>query len=105
MVLSRLDRRHFAADSAELIDVYLTAMHYPADLAGARSALWEEHSQRAGFACVVATGPDDRVRGLAYGYRGAPGQWWYSEVRRGVSVGGRPAARRLLRTDRTAYPS
>ena len=30
---------------------------------------------------------DNRIRGLAYGYRGAPGQWWYSEVRRGVPAG------------------
>jgi len=67
-----------------LIEVYLTAMHYPADLAGARGMLWEEHSRRVGFSCVIATGADDRIRGLAYGYRGAPGQWWYSEVRRGV---------------------
>ena len=59
-------------------------MHYPDDLAGARAVLWEEHSRRAGFCCVVALGSDDRVRGLAYGYRGAAGQWWFSEVRRGV---------------------
>ncbi len=27
--------------------------------------------------------------GVAYGYHGAPGQWWYSEVRRGVRASGR----------------
>jgi len=83
VVLSRLDQAAFRRRSAELIEVYLTAMNYPADLAGARSALWEEHSHRAGFSCVVAT-EGDRITGLAYGYHGAPGQWWYAEVRRGV---------------------
>ena len=83
VVLSRLDQAAFRRRSAELIEVYLTAMNYPADLAGARSALWEEHSHRAGFSCVVAT-EANRITGLAYGYHGAPGQWWYAEVRRGV---------------------
>ena len=74
----------------ELVGIYLTAMHYPAELAGARSVLWEEHSRRDGFDCVVGVGGDDRVHGLAYGYRGAPGQWWYAEVRRGVSSAALP---------------
>lgn len=82
--LVELDPPTFRQRVSELIGIYLTAMHYPVDLAGARSVLWEEHSRRAGFSCVVAVGGDDRVRGLAYGYRGAAGQWWYSEVRRGV---------------------
>ena len=82
-----LDPSAFRHRISELIAIYLTAMHYPADLAGARSVLWEEHSRRAGFDCVVAIGPDDRIRGLAYGYRGAAGQWWYSEVKRGMRAG------------------
>lgn len=83
--LARLEPGAFRRRVPELIEVYLTAMNYPTDLAGARTLLWEEHSRRLGFSCVVAVGADDdRVRGLAYGYRGAPGQWWYSEVRRGL---------------------
>lgn len=84
--IAHLDPATFRRRTPELIDVYLVAMHYPADLAGARSMLWQEHSRRTDFSCVIATGPDDRIRGLAYGYRGAPGQWWFSEVRRGVSA-------------------
>ena len=84
VVLVRLDQTTFRRRINELITIYLTAMRYPVDLANARSALWEEHSRRAGFACVVAIGPEDAIHGLAYGYRGAPGQWWFSEVRRGV---------------------
>lgn len=80
----RLDAAAFRGRLPELIGIYLTAMQYPAELAGARSVLWEEHSHRAGFDCVVAVGHDESVHGVAYGYRGAPGQWWYSEVRRGA---------------------
>jgi len=83
-VITFLDPVAFRARVAELIAVYVAAMRYPADVAGARGVLWEEHSMRAGFASVVAIGPDDRIRGLAYGYRGLPGQWWFSEVRRGL---------------------
>ena len=80
----RLDPATFRARLRELIGIYLTAMQYPVELAGARSVLWEEHSRRDGFDCVVGVGRDDSIHGLAYGYRGASGQWWYSEVRRGV---------------------
>jgi ribosomal protein S18 acetylase RimI-like enzyme len=86
--LAHLDPAAFRLRTPELIRVYLTAMQYPGDLAGARGVLWEEHSQRTGFSCVVAIGTDNAIHGLAYGYRGAPGQWWYSEVRRGVGPSG-----------------
>lgn len=81
----RLDAAAFQGRLRELIGIYLTAMRYPSELAGARLALWEEHSRRSGFDCVVVVGQDEAIVGLAYGYRAAPGQWWYSEVRRGVS--------------------
>jgi ribosomal protein S18 acetylase RimI-like enzyme len=86
--IRRLDPVTFRGRLRELIGVYLTAMQYPAELAGARAVLWEEHSRREGFDCVVAVSrDDDQLLGLAYGYRGAPGQWWYSEVRRGLAPG------------------
>lgn len=86
----RLDAATFRGRLPELIDIYLTAMRYPTEFAGARVGLWEEHSRRAGFDCVVAVGPDGDLQGLAYGYTGAPGQWWFSEVRRGVSAAALP---------------
>ena len=86
VLLTRLAPSTFRRRIPELIGVYLTAMNYPADLAGPRGVLWDEHSRRAGFSCLVATGPDDSIRGLAYGYRGAAGQWWYSEVARGLRL-------------------
>lgn len=37
------------------------------------------HTQRHGFRAVVAR-EGDRLLGLAYGYLGGPGQWWYDRV-------------------------
>ena len=52
-------------------------------------SLWSDVNLRAAdFGDRVA----DRIVGLAYGYRGAPGQWWYSEVRRGVPPGRRSSS-------------
>ena len=87
--LAPWDAETFRRRLDDLIEVYLAAMRYPPEVATARSALWAEHSRRNGFACVVAeapgsTGRDSEIIGLAYGYHGAPGQWWYSEVRRGL---------------------
>jgi ribosomal protein S18 acetylase RimI-like enzyme len=84
VTLLHLSAEEFRRRITELIDIYLLAMQYPRDVAGARSALWEDHSRRAGFDCVIVEGPDHRIQGLAYGYRGALGQWWFSEVRRGL---------------------
>lgn len=84
LTISRLDPPAFVSRLPELISVYVSAMRYPDGVASARAALWQEHSRRPGFCCVVAVDAADRVRGLAYGYTGRPGQWWYSEVERGL---------------------
>jgi len=90
IALQRLQPADFAARLPELITVYVAAMAYPDGIAGARAGLWQEHSRRAGFSCVVAVDPLDRVRGLTYGYTGRPGQWWFSEVQRGIGDPGSP---------------
>jgi ribosomal protein S18 acetylase RimI-like enzyme len=82
--LRTLEPSAFVLRLPELIAVYVAAMRYPDGVASARAALWQEHSRRAGFACVVAVDSDDRIRGLAYGYTGRSGQWWFSEVERGL---------------------
>jgi ribosomal protein S18 acetylase RimI-like enzyme len=38
------------------------------------------HADRDGFRCVVATDEAERLVGLAYGYRGAAGEWWRDAV-------------------------
>jgi ribosomal protein S18 acetylase RimI-like enzyme len=82
--LRRLDQAGFRARMRELLDVYVAAMRYPAGTAAARAALWAEHSTRPGFDCLVVEDADGRILGLAYGYRGLPGQWWFGEVNRGL---------------------
>lgn len=84
-VVRTLGGREFRARLAELVALYVSAMHYPMGVQSARAALWDEHSRRTGFAAVIAEAPDGAALGIGYGYRGAPGQWWYSEVRRGLA--------------------
>lgn len=86
--LVELDPAAFRARVGELLDIYVAAMRYPAGTAEARVPLWSEHSRRPDFRCVIAvdpTTPHAPAIGLAYGYRGAPGQWWHSEVSRGLA--------------------
>ena len=75
----------------EALDLYVRAMGYPAGTARQRAPMWLEHSRRVGWRAVAALDAHDDLQGIAYGYPGAPGQWWYEEVRRGVRRGARPA--------------
>jgi ribosomal protein S18 acetylase RimI-like enzyme len=84
LILRNLDAATFVARLPELVSVYVAAMRYPDGISTARAALWQEHSQRPGFAAFVAVDAQDRIRGLTYGYAGRPGQWWFSEVARGL---------------------
>lgn len=88
IALAELDPAGFRAGLAELLDVYVAAMNYPPGTAQARGPLWGEHSRRPGFRCIVARTADGGIGALAYGYRGRPGQWWYTEVARGLGPAG-----------------
>jgi ribosomal protein S18 acetylase RimI-like enzyme len=69
---------------SEALQVYVAAMGYPPSTARQRRALWLDHVRRPGWR--AAGWLDDRgaLVGVAYGYTGGPGQWWYEEVRRGL---------------------
>jgi ribosomal protein S18 acetylase RimI-like enzyme len=82
--LRHLDPAEFRDRLNELLDIYVEAMRYPAGTGSARAMLWVEHCARPGFDCVIAVDDADTVHGLAYGYRGLPGQWWHGEVQRGL---------------------
>jgi len=81
----------------EALSLYVTAMRYPAGTAEQRAPMWLAHMLRAEWRCVGAFNPDDRLVGIAYGYRGAAGQWWHEQVRRGIieQSGAEPANRWL----------
>ncbi|GGS40324.1 MULTISPECIES: GNAT family N-acetyltransferase [Actinokineospora] len=69
----------------EALDLYVTAMRYPQGTAEQRAPMWLAHMMREGWRCVAALDDRGRLAGIAYGYRGAPGQWWHEQVRRGVT--------------------
>ncbi|MGV0814648.1 GNAT family N-acetyltransferase [Mycolicibacterium boenickei] len=92
----------------EALRVYVDAMRYPRGTEDQRAALWLEHTRRAGWKCVAAveiasptpdpgSGPassdllDAPLQGIAYGYSGAPDQWWQQQVVSGLQrVGAGP---------------
>jgi ribosomal protein S18 acetylase RimI-like enzyme len=75
----------------EALALYVTAMRYPKGTAEQRAPMWLAHMLRAGWRCCAALDPDERLIGIAYGYRGASGQWWHEQVRRGIVERSGPA--------------
>lgn len=91
----------------DALTVYVDAMRYPRGTEQQRAAMWLEHIRRRGWqgaGVVEAKGPDDEgapmpsaedltsapLLGVAYGYPGAPGQWWQQQVVLGMQRGGSP---------------
>jgi len=77
----------------EALSIYVEAMGYAPGTVRQRAPMWAEHARRPGWRAVGALGGDGALYGIAYGYPGAPGQWWFEEVRRGLT-GGRRTERR-----------
>ncbi len=93
---------------AEALGVYVDAMRYPRGTENQRAAMWLEHLGRQGWQGVAAVevdapeaamadgGPpaatlaDAPLVGVAYGYPGAPGQWWQQQVVLGLQRVGSP---------------
>jgi ribosomal protein S18 acetylase RimI-like enzyme len=89
---------------SDALGVYVDAMRYPRGTENQRAAMWLEHTRRRGWQAVGAveapeptSGEDGadlsnaRLLGVAYGYPGAPGQWWQQQVVLGMQRGGRPS--------------
>jgi ribosomal protein S18 acetylase RimI-like enzyme len=94
----------------DALAVYVDAMRYPRGTEDQRASMWLEHTQRGGWKAVAAVevpdrdGPDaallsDRelasasLLGIAYGYCGAPDQWWQQQVVAGLHRVGADSAR------------
>jgi ribosomal protein S18 acetylase RimI-like enzyme len=75
--------RHRLSDA---LGLYVTAMRYPPNTAAQRAPMWLEHISRPGWRCVAALDEQDSLVGIAYGYLGAPGQWWHEQVRKGLAT-------------------
>jgi ribosomal protein S18 acetylase RimI-like enzyme len=83
---------------AEALGVYVDAMRYPRGTEDQRASMWLEHTRRQGWKAVAAvetpghdgTTPSERdlfaapMLGVAYGYCGAPDQWWQQQVVAGL---------------------
>jgi ribosomal protein S18 acetylase RimI-like enzyme len=89
--LTVLGREQFADRLGEALQIYVAAMGYPPATTRQRRPLWLEHAGRPGWRAVAWLDPDGALTGIAYGYSGAPGQWWFEQVRRGLrGAGGDP---------------
>lgn len=90
----------------EALRVYVTAMGYPPGTENQRAAMWLDHTRRRGWRAVAAMqgeqdGDNDAnaaLLGVAYGYSGAPDQWWQQQVVLGLQRRGlpRPHIMRLM---------
>ena len=69
---------------SEALGIYVSAMGYPPSTARSRRSLWLDHLRRPGWRAVGWIDGSGTLLGIAYGYSGGPGQWWYEEVRRGL---------------------
>jgi ribosomal protein S18 acetylase RimI-like enzyme len=85
----------------DALAVYVDAMRYPRGTEDQRASMWLEHTQRGGWKAVAAVEAPDRAEpdrtplsapelaaapllGIAYGYCGAPDQWWQQQVVAGL---------------------
>lgn len=94
--LVELPAEDFRARLREALGLYVAAMNYPAGTAEQRAPMWLTHALREGWRCVAALDGSGRMTGLAYGYRGSPGQWWHEQVRRGLADAGDAEGSRWL---------
>ncbi|MCU1595743.1 MAG: GCN5-related N-acetyltransferase [Frankiales bacterium] len=79
-VLQEWGRAQLAARVDDVLDVYAEAMDVARSAARSRRAVVAAHLERDGLRAVGAL-DGDRLVGIAYGYRGGPGQWWHDQVR------------------------
>ena len=65
----------------EALAIYVEAMRYPPGTAEQRAPMWLTHALRVGWRGYAALDAEGTLLGVAYGYRGNPGQWWHEHVR------------------------
>ena len=106
MYLIDLSSQEMARRLGDALSVYVDAMRYPRGTEDQRASMWLEHTRRAGWKAVGAVSLDNPEQqspgepdcadavanapllGVAYGYCGAPDQWWQQQVIHGLRRGG-----------------
>lgn len=79
-----LDGAGFAKYVDASVEIYVVAMSKPRDVVPARRSITTRHLMNPGLRAVLALHEDGLV-GFAYGYDGAPGQWWHDAVAEAMS--------------------
>jgi ribosomal protein S18 acetylase RimI-like enzyme len=85
---------------SDALGIYVDAMRYPRGTEDQRASMWLEHTRRPGWKAVAAIDVDAEpgglgtapMLGIAYGYCGAPDQWWQQQVMQGLQRAGAPQA-------------
>ena len=84
----------------DALAIYVDAMRYPRGTEDHRASMWLEHSRRPGWRAVAAVDAPESNQtsaelllsapmiGVAYGYCGAPDQWWQQQVVQGLRRAG-----------------
>lgn len=86
-----LSPRDMQSRLRDALSVYVGAMRYPHGTEDHRAAMWLEHTHRRGWRAAavvevanqageVAALSSAPLLGIAYGYSGAPDQWWQQQV-------------------------
>jgi ribosomal protein S18 acetylase RimI-like enzyme len=102
MRLIDLSPTDMAQRLGDALAVYVDAMHYPRGTEDQRASMWLEHTRRRGWKAVAAVEDTAAVQdsepstptpaapmlGIAYGYCGAPDQWWQQQVVSGLRQSG-----------------
>lgn len=83
VTIRHLDRAEFAYHAPELVDLYMSAMHYDSALRNSWISSWRRHATDAGFVATVAY-DDDEILGIAHGHSGTPMSWWHLQVQQGL---------------------
>jgi ribosomal protein S18 acetylase RimI-like enzyme len=91
-----LSQGDMAKRLGDALGVYVDAMRYPRGTEEQRASMWLEHTHRRGWKAVAAVEAADAgadltaapMVGIAYGYCGAPDQWWQQQVITGLQRGG-----------------
>jgi len=79
------DREDLGDHRDDVLAVYAEAMQVPRAVARSRRPIITSHLERRGLRAVAGL-DGERIVGVAYGYLGAPGQWWHDQVRAALSA-------------------
>ena len=79
------DREELGRRRDDVLDVYAEAMTVSPMVARSRRPIITAHLERRGLRTIGAIDDDERLVGIAYGYLGAPGQWWHDQVREALT--------------------